>query len=173
MKWYAVSGSWRKINDEVEQDVRNTVKTVISNGDGVITGGALGVDYVATQTVLEFGDVHKQLKLYLPIKLDELCKHYFRRANEGVITLQQAEKVTSLLKKVSEICKDCIYDEWGYTRADQESYYGRNTKIIEDCDGLYAFQVNDSKGTQDAINKAKSLGKQVIIKKYQINDLID
>jgi len=169
MKWYAISGTWKTITKEAEKDVQEIVKNIVSRGDGIITGGALGVDSVAVQTVLELGNVKKQLRLYLPINLDDLIEHFFRRASEGVITKEQADEVTAQWKKVAEICPECIKDDWGFKEANQESYYARNTKIIEDCDVLYAFQVNDSPGTQDAINKAKSLGKQVIVKKYKIN----
>ncbi|MCD4760247.1 hypothetical protein K8R33_05175 [archaeon] len=168
MKWYAISGSWRITNDEVKRDVERTVEKIILAGDGIITGGALGIDYFATNVVLKKGDSRRQLKLYLPIKLENLCKHFFKRAEEGVITREQAEMVTSQWREVERICGDCISDEWGYTEANIESYYGRNTRIVEDCDVLYAFHVNDSKGTQDAIDKAKELGKEARVKKYYV-----
>jgi hypothetical protein len=169
MKWYAISGSWRTTNDEVKTDVEKIVKKIILAGDGIITGGALGVDYIATNVVLKIGNPRKQLKLYLPIKLENLCKHFFKRAEEGVITKEQAEIITSQLKEVEKICRNCIHDDWGFSKANIESYYARNTKIVENCEVLYAFQVNDSKGVQDAIDKAKKLGKETHIKKYYID----
>ncbi len=39
MKWVAISGSWRKINDEIEENVRKSVREIVSIDDG-----ALGVD---------------------------------------------------------------------------------------------------------------------------------
>ncbi|MCH8519789.1 MAG: hypothetical protein LAT82_03460, partial [Nanoarchaeota archaeon] len=60
-------------------------------------------------------------------------------------------------------------DDFGFIEANEESYYARNTKIIEAGDYLYAFQVNKSKGTQDAIDKARSLGKEVIVEEYQVD----
>lgn len=168
MKWYAISGSWRTIDEQVIRDVTEVVTKIVSVKDGIITGGALGVDYIATQIVIDHGNPQKQLKLFLPIKLGDFCKHYFKRAREGVITLKQAEMITNQLKTLEKLCSHCIYDEWSFKDANIESYYGRNTKIVEACDTLYAFQVKDSQGTQDAINKAKSLGKEVIIKKYYI-----
>ncbi len=168
MKWYAISGSWRITNDEVKRDVERTVEKIILAGDGIITGGALCVDYFATNAVLRKGDPRRQLKLYLPIKLENFCKYFFKRAERGVITREQAEMVTSQWREVARICKDCISDDWGYNEANIESYYERNIKIVEDCDILYAFQINDSKGTQDAIDKAKELGKEIHVKKYYI-----
>ena len=168
MKWYAISGSWRIINKKVKEDVTKVVKAIILRGNGIVTGGALGVDYIATQIVLDFGKPEKQLRIYPPIKLNAFCKHYFKRAKEEVITPKQAEIITSQLKQVHKIAPNCIFDEWGFTQANIESYYARNTKIIENCDELYAFQVNNSQGTQDAINKAEEMGKPSHIKKYVI-----
>ncbi|MDD4353459.1 MAG: hypothetical protein PHN56_03305 [Candidatus Nanoarchaeia archaeon] len=168
MKWYAISGSWRQTNDKVKTDVINIVKDIITQGNGIITGGALGVDYIATQTIIEFGDPKTQLKLYLPIKLDSFCKHYRKRADEGVITQEQADLITFQLEKIAKVAPNSIFDEWSFINANVESYYARNTKIIEDCDELYAFQVNNSEGTQDAINKAKEMNKKIYLKKYNI-----
>lgn len=39
----------------------------------------------------------------------------------------------------------------------------RNTAIVEACDVLIAFWDEKSKGTQDAINKAKKLNKKLIV----------
>ena len=168
MKWYAISGSWRIINNKVKKDLEEIVKGIILKGNGIITGGALGVDYIATQVVLDYGNVKKQLKIYLPIKLEDFCMHYFKRADEGVITKEQAEQITKQLKEVKRISPKSIFDDTNYNKANIESYYARNTSIIENCDELYAFQVNESKGTQDAINKAKKLGKKATMKKYAI-----
>lgn len=41
--------------------------------------------------------------------------------------------------------------------------FERNTKIIEDADIVLAFQLNSSHGTQDSIDKARKLGKKVIV----------
>lgn len=168
MKWYAISGSWRQAGDDVKNDVITVVKKILREGNGVVTGGALGVDYFATKAVLECGDLKTQLRLYLPIKIDKFCRHYFKRASEGVITKKQAEQITSQLELVAKLAPNSIFDEWGFTEANAESYYARNTKIIENSDELYAFQVNNSQGTQDAIDKAKKMNKKVHLKKYTI-----
>ncbi|MFH1337521.1 MAG: hypothetical protein ABIH55_01460 [Nanoarchaeota archaeon] len=134
-----------------------------------MTGGALGVDYIATETVLEEGDASAQLRIYLPISLQAFCTHYWKRAKEDVISEAQAKAITSQLQRVHELAPNAIIDDTPYTEANAESYYARNTDIVKACDVLYAFQVNDSKGVQDAIDKAKKLGKDVIVKKYFID----
>lgn len=64
MKWYAISGSWKKIDARVRRDVEAVVRIIIRDGNGIVTGGALGVDYIATQAVLKEGKT-SQLKIYL------------------------------------------------------------------------------------------------------------
>lgn len=169
MRWYAISGSWRKANDEVKEDVEKLVKKIILRGEGIITGGALGVDYIATQVVLDIGVAADKLRLFLPVRLKEFCRHYFKSASEGVITIHQAEIITAQLNAVAKISQACIYDDWGFTEVNEKSYYARNTKIVEACDVLYAFQVNGSKGVADAVAKAKQLGKEIHVKRYDVD----
>ena len=169
MRFYAISGSWRAIDEAVEKDVKEAVENIIKRWDWIITWGALWVDYIATQSVLSLWNPKKQLKIYLPISLEKFCEHYHKRAVEWIITQEQADMITLQLKKISEISSERINDETPYTEASVESYYARNTVIIKECDELYAFQVNDSQWTQDAINKAIELWKPVIVKKYSID----
>jgi len=60
MKWVAISGSWRKTNEEVENDVRQAVREIIKRGDGIVTSGALNVDYFATDEALKVNPEAKQ-----------------------------------------------------------------------------------------------------------------
>lgn len=167
MKWYAISGSWRTTNEQVRHDVEEMVLEIIARGDGIVTGGALGVDFIATETALKKGAV-EQIKIYLPIKLEDFCRHYQTRAREGVISEEQSCMITEQLQTVCRLNRQSVLDSTDYTQANVESYYARNLSVVRDSDGLFAFQVNDSQGTQDAIDKARSLGKEVTVKKYSI-----
>lgn len=171
MKWHAITGSWRTTNEKVEKDVERTVKKIIFFEDGIVTGGALGVDYFATQTVLDNLDeesVGKQLKIYLPLKMEDYCRHYYGRAEEGVITKRHAEILEDQLNEIHEINPGIIFDESPYTKVDKESYYARIVKIIEASDDVYAFHVNESEGVQYGIDLARKSGKPIHIKKYKI-----
>ncbi len=168
MKWYAISGSWRTINHRVITDVRKAVGDILKEGGGIISGGALGVDYIAAEEVLKYGNPATQLKIFLPIRLELICNHYNKRAGEGIITSEQAKRICSQLKKIKKISPDSVVDDTSYSEANEQSYYARNSQIVESCDVLLAFQVNESQGTRDAIDKAKKLGKELIIKKYTI-----
>lgn len=166
MRWCAISRSWRKVNKKVKKDVEDVVIKILKKGDGIVTGGALGVDYIATKIVLAKGDPKKQLKIFIPIKFKDFCFHYIKRAREGAITTKQARMICFQLQKIKKNFPKSIIDSNKYIKADKESYYARNTLVIKNSDALYAFQVNSSKGTQDAINKTKKMGKEVFIKKY-------
>jgi hypothetical protein len=41
MKRYAISGTWKLCNKQVQRDVELIVKEIIHRGDGIITGSAL------------------------------------------------------------------------------------------------------------------------------------
>ena len=51
MQWTAISGSWRKHNAQVLADVRSAVAAILDDDGGIVTGGALGVDYFATAPI--------------------------------------------------------------------------------------------------------------------------
>ena len=168
MRFYWISWSWRTGNEEVEQDVQTTVTEIIQQGNGIVTWWALGVDYIATEIVRTLGDPATQLKLYLPIALEEFCAHYQKRATEWVITAEQAQNIIAQLKMLAIVAPDSIYDTTPFTLANEESYYARNKQIVEACDELLAFHVNNTQWVQDAIDQATALGKSVTVKKYMI-----
>ena len=167
MRWHGITGSWRTTNEKVEKDVINRVKNIISNGEGIVSGGALGVDYIATKTALDYGNF-EQIKLFLPIQKYDFMEHYFKRHEEGVISLGQAKDITRQLYQINEISPESIIDSTPYHKADSKSYYARNSQIVEISDILEAFQVNNSHGVEDTIKKAKDKGIPINLKKYEI-----
>lgn len=167
MQWIAISGSWRTDNAAVEQDVRLSIQGIILQGDGIVTGGALGVDQIATDEALKHDPSASYIKIILPTSLKDYANHLFNRAGEGVISHTQAQSVIDQLTDLKNRNSNALI-EMEYTVCNQESYYARNTKVIEAADQLMAFQVNGSQGTQDAIDKASARGMPVRHKKYQI-----
>ncbi len=158
MKWIAIAGTWKITNAEVEKDVRSTVKSIVSLGDGVVTGGALGVDFFATDEFLKHDSTASKLKIFLPSTLEGYSAHYRLRAAEGKITTDQAESLISQLENVKALNPSSIIEDRSVTNLDMTAYYNRITKIIAAADELVAFQVNLSEGTQDTINKAEKKG---------------
>lgn len=169
MKWVAISGSWRKTNKEIENDVRKLVRDIISRGDGIVTGGALNVDYFASDEVLKLNPEATQIKICLPVTLEKYAAHYRKRAQEGVITHQQAKDLIAQLTALKRANPQALIENQENTVVDTRTYYQRNNRVVELSDELYAFQVNDSEGVQDTIGKTKAQGKPVFLQKYQID----
>ncbi len=168
MKWIGISGTWQLTSQEVEEQVRREVKKILDKGGGIVTGGALGVDSFAMEEVIRNGMENERLKICLPVTFDIYKTHYRKRADEGVITHEQAESLIFLLETVHKTNKDSIVEDTRFVLCDKESYYARNETIVDMSDELYAFQVNGSAGTGDAIEKAKSQGKKVTLFTYSL-----
>lgn len=158
MKWIAISGSWRKINKELEKDIRNKVREIISRGDGIVSGGALNVDYIATDEALKLDPTTKRIKIFLPATLEIYATHYRKRAEEGVITKKQAEDLIAQLTKIHTLNPSLLIENKNNKIVDKEAYYERISAVIEAADELIAFHVNESPGTKDSIEKARRKG---------------
>ena len=84
MKWTAIAGSWRHTNLDIEIKVRESVKSVLALGNGIVSGGALGVDFIATDEALQSGIHASKLKIIIPSTLELYlpllrCKNNQRR----------------------------------------------------------------------------------------------
>ena len=166
MKWIAIAGGWRKTNNAVEVDIRNVLREIISHGDGIVSGGALGVDYIATDEALKEGCDSNKLKIFIPSTLEAYKNHYLNRAEEGVITNEQAELLINQLEKVKN--RGALI-EGRHEILNKESYFDRITEIIKNSDELVAFHINKTEGTQDTINKAQAKGISVKVYNYSID----
>jgi SAM-dependent methyltransferase len=69
-RWIGISGTWRTTSKAVENDVRSAIREITSRGDGVITGGALGVDYFAVDEALKSYSDAAKLKVVIPAFFD-------------------------------------------------------------------------------------------------------
>ena len=168
MKWFGITGSWRLTSSEVEADVRKAVREIIERGDGIVTGGALNVDYFATDEALTHNSEATQIKVCIPASLELYSAHYYMRAQEGVITIEQAESLVQQLTTLKTANPEALIEHPTNTVIDQTTYYERNTQVVELSDVVLGFQVNGSQGVQDTIDKARALGKTVELKTYTI-----
>ena len=171
MKWYGITGSWRYEFDPLKNDVEQTIKKIVLQGDGIVTGGAMGVDYFATQTFLvnaKKEEISKKLKIYLPVCLKDYLDYLYKRVEQGAVTKEKVDLLEKQLNFIKENFPQCIMDDSDFNEVNTESYFARNEKIVDDCDEIYAFHVNNTKGVQDAINHATKSGKPVHVKKYSI-----
>ncbi|MEK7063518.1 MAG: hypothetical protein AAB955_02395, partial [Patescibacteria group bacterium] len=143
-------------------------RTAIERGDGIVTGGALNVDYFATDEALKYDSGADRIKTFLPATLDRYAAHYRKRAGEGVITSEQAEQLVAQLTEVKRRNPNALIENLTNEIVDKTNYYNRNTDVVDASDELAAFQVNESKGAQDTIDKARAQGKPVTLKQYTI-----
>lgn len=168
IKWVGISGSWRKTNKEVENDVREVVRDIIKGGNGIVTGGALNVDYFATDEALKLDPEATCIKVCLPVTLKKYRRHYRKRANEGVIAHWQAEKLISQLANLKKRNSNALIENLKNKVVNKDTYFERNSKVVEVSDEIIAFQVNESEGVQDTIDKARAEDKPVWVKEYYI-----
>ena len=168
MKWIAISGTWRLTNTEIEKEVRESVRAIMERGDGIVSGGALNVDYQATDEALKVDPSASRIKVFLPVTLERYAAHYRKRAQEGVITADQAEILIAQLTQIKAINPNALIENTLNTVVDQTTYFERISKIVDTSDELMAFQVNNSAGVQDTIDKARKQGKPVHLKNYEI-----
>jgi hypothetical protein len=169
MKWIGISGSWRKTSQKVEEDVRRVVKGLMIQGDGVVTGGALNVDYFATDESLKIDPKAEHIKVFLPITLELYAAHYRKRAEEEEITHQQAAELITQLETLKQVNPDALIENSQQKEVTKETYYLRNQEVIHASDELIAFQVNSSEGVQDTVEKAEEKGIPIQVYSYIID----
>ncbi len=133
----------------------------------MVSGGALGVDWIATDEAMLRDPSYHQIRVILPTPLETYAAHYFNRAAEGVITLQQAKNLVSQLSELRRVHPLSV-KEMDFNVCTPDTYYARNQAVVDVCDELVAFQVNNSQGTQDTIDKALAQRKKVMVFEYAI-----
>ncbi len=168
MKWIAISGSCRIWNEKVEEDVRITVRSIIKDGDYIVTGGATGVDYIATDEIIKLNALNK-LKIHLPESLETYLKHYKNAGEEwDGISLEKGLELVKQLEYIASIDKSIFYEFKETGKITQEDYDRRDSETIKLADELYAFRVNNSYGTSNTIRMAQEKKIPVHIIDYEI-----
>jgi hypothetical protein len=158
--WVGVSGSWRYALPGLREAVHKEVAAALAAGKSIVTGGALGTDYWATEVALSIDPAW--LKVILPTSLVTYAAHYRRRAAEGAISAQQAENLIRQLEAVEQAGGLVEHPERPQV-VNVTTYYLRNQDVVDAADELLAFQVNASAGTQDTVDKAQMKGIPVVV----------
>ncbi len=166
MKWIGITGTWNTHDARVEGDVCTAVREIIERGDGVVTGGALGVDFWATDEAFTSDPTGKRVLVCLASTLSKYSAHLRTRASEGVVAQDDVEALISLLTKIQETRPSSILEDTTEPELTKETYFARNQTIVDNADEILGFQVNESSGTQDTLDKAERVGKPVSVKKY-------
>jgi hypothetical protein len=140
---------------------------ILEEGHMIITGGALGVDYIATDEALKRNPKADRIMVIIPTPLNLYTRHFFNRASEGVINTEQAQALSDQLNGLKRRNPRALV-EMSHAVCTPETYYNRNTRVIGWSTHLMAFHVNGSEGVQDAIDKAREQGKPVKVWSYTI-----
>jgi len=164
-KYIGISGSWRKITPNIEKKVRSVVKKAMQSGKGIVSGGALNVDYVALNEALKHNPSATRIKIFLPTTLKKYIQHYRKHAKLKTITTKQANNLIKQLKDLKKInpraLVECPNENFTETTK-KDMYYQRNSRVVEAADELVAFHIKtkESKGagTMDTASKAKAKG---------------
>lgn len=168
MKWVLFTGTWRLTNKEVEQDVRNAVREVLARGDGVLTGGATGVDYFAMDEALKINPTATHLRIIIPALLEHYIHDYNTNWCQDPVTKEHIENLSVILKNIREVNPASLL-EMPYEIITTDHYFLRDEQEVMYADEVYTFQVNKSIGTQDTIDKAMKAGVPLVMhKEYQI-----
>ena len=173
MKWIIFSGTWRLTDSKIEQDVRQATREVVTRGDGIVTGGATGVDYFCMDEYLKMDPECKRIRIFIPAKLKHFINDYRKNWCHNPVSQEDIDKIEKVLLKIQEANPAALFEvkkESGDIT--QYDYNMRHDEEVTFSDEVYAFQVNDSYGTQDTIDKAVHSGLKISLhKKYKIEDI--
>ena len=107
--------------------------------------------------------------MVIPARLSAYKKDYYKNWCTSPITKKDIDNLINQLLKLKEISPTSLLELPQKKEITQDDYYKMNDELVKYADEVCAFQVNNSKGTQDAIDKAKSLGLKIKShKKYYI-----
>lgn len=170
MRWIIFTGSWRLTNREVENDVREYARRVFAAGDGLVTGGATGVDYYAMDEFIKLNPECTRMRVFIPARIKHYISDYrknWRHDPINDIDIDNLKRILDLMKSRNPSSVYEVRKESGDIT--QLEYDLRHNDEVSFSDEVYAFQVNNSTGTSDTLTKARAAGLPVTVHKlYQI-----
>ncbi len=168
MKWILFTGTWRLTNQYVENDVRAAAREVLARGDGIVTGGATGVDYFAMDEAMKMFPDASHLRVIIPAVFKSYIHDYNTNWCMDPVTKDTILELERLLQKIKNADPLALI-EMDNDIITQDHYDLRHDEEVKISDEVYAFQVNGSTGTQDTIDKAMRSGLPITLhKKYTI-----
>ncbi len=157
---------------EVETDVRHSARRVFQEGNGLVTGGATGVDYFAMDEFLKLNPDCTRMRIFIPARLPHFIRDYRINWKHSPVDDADIDNLEYLLNIIKERNPSAVFEvrkESGDIT--QDEYDIRHNEEVTFSDEVYAFQVNNSTGTSDTINKAHAAGLPVSLHKtYTITE---
>ena len=169
MRWIGISGS-RTTDDRIVADIKADVAELMQRGDAIVAGGALGVDFHATQEALKLNPEADRIRVIVPTDL-KTYRLYFDRQ------LQQRDsrnnnttpaKIIALFNQLHALRRKGALEEMSQMRVTADSFHARNRAIVSRSDELRAYSVNHSSGTTYTIREAQAAGLPVKTRHYAI-----
>ena len=172
MQWVIFTGTWRLTNAEVENDVRGAARHIFERGDGLVTGGATGVDYFAMHEWLKLDPGCKRIRTFIPAKLNHYVADYRKNWKHFPVNDDMIDNLEHILLTMRERNPQALNEADIDTGPISQSMYDlRHADEVANADAVYAFQVNNSTGTKDTIDKAVAAGLPVLLhKSYRIEE---
>ena len=118
--------------------------------------------------VLKINPNATYLRVIIPARLESYIHDYYTNWCHEPVTKKNIDDLSLLLNKIKETNPTALL-EMPYKIITQEHYNLRHDQEVLYSDEVRAFQVNESSGTQDTIDKAAKVGLPTTHhKKYQI-----
>lgn len=118
--------------------------------------------------VLKINPTATHLRVIIPALLDSYIHDYYTNWCHDPITKEDINNLATILKKIKELNPASLL-EMPYEIITQEHYNLRHDQEVMYSDEVHAFQVNESTGTQDTIDKSAKAGLPTTHhKKYKI-----
>ena len=169
MKWLAVVGT-REVNDTIRRDIERFVGQKIADGNGIVSGGATGIDHKAARLAYEWGLEASRFRIFLPVKLELYCQALYDRVVVGKCRQDDAIATTvALLRDIAKHRPGVLRDTTDFNEVNADSFHARNCQIVALADELVAFRVNGSPGTTFTIDQAQEKGIPVKMFDYTID----
>jgi hypothetical protein len=157
MKWIAISGTWRNMTSEIKRDIRNEIEAIAQSGNGILTCGAPGADFVGVQAMLTFDPTAARIRIMLPSALESHLAYYEAAAHAGEISTEAAITLRTQLESLKTAHPESII-EGAETSLGKAAFFAATARMIDTADELAAFCVSGNEGTQDAIDNARAKG---------------
>ena len=168
MKWLGVVGT-REVNDTIRRDIEQFIGQKITEGGGIVTGGATGADHEAARLAYEHGLEAARFRIFLPVELELYCQALYSRAAAGKCRQDDTIATVALLRDVAKHRPGVLRDTTEFSKVNAESFHARNCQIVALADELVAFRVNDSPGTTFTIDQAQEKDIPVSVFDYTID----